>query len=175
MKQIYQHLPEALIAIGLLVCGSKACSEAQASDHSKTLTVLRELPDTPGPRLRIAKAIDNATDKKHEKALLISVAWYESNLMGTVAFCERKGDEGKAIGLWQSWTFQKRKDCPSIYEQAEEAIRHLRLTMNACKVRGDLRATMKGAVSMYATGRSCFWDGAEKRAKLWQKIMQRPL
>ena len=168
-----KHLPEIVIGIGLLISANRCTDVALANEQSRTLQVLNQLPDTPGDRSQIANTIDKLTDNRYERAMLIAVAWYESNLHADVESCQTKGDGGKAVGLWQSWAFKDRETCPTLEEQAAEAIRHLRLTMNACRSKRSVRATVRGAVSLYATGRTCYWSGATKRIKLWDKIMTR--
>jgi hypothetical protein len=153
---------------------------AQGAGQSKTLTVLQAFPvnkddrEEP-PEVRAARlvkvqvAIDSATPHKWERALLLSVAWYESNYRSHIQLCEMKGDEGKASGLWQTWALE----CPiTIDQQATEAIRHLRSTMAFCR-RENIERTIKGGVSLYATGKTCYWPGAQKRLVLWRKIMGR--
>ena len=49
---------------------------------------------------------------------------------------------------------------------AYEAARALSRGRNYCK-------SIQGAISLYATGRTCRWEGAEKRARFVTRLMGR--
>jgi hypothetical protein len=121
---------------------------------------------------QVAAAIDSAARTRHERALLLSVAWHESRFASSVQACRTTGDKGRAVGLWQSWALQ----CPvSVEQQAREAARHLRSAERYCRRRmagkwSDERA-VSAAVSLYATGKHCVWAGARKRLETYRKFM----
>lgn len=126
---------------------------------SNTERALRHLGGDTPTVTEIASAIDKAATLREERLMLAAVAWHESEYKSDVAHCQKTGDGGKAVGVWQSWNLK----CPvTVDQQAKEAIRHLRRARNYCG--GDTqKARVMGAVSLYATGKTCRWEGAEAR------------
>ncbi len=115
----------------------------------------------------ISDAIENATDSRWERMLLVSVGWHESRFSSVVQNCTVKGDGGKAVGIWQSWNA---KCDDSLQEWADEAIRHLRSSWRYCRAK-TLPQKVEMGVSLYATGRPCHHPVAKARLKLWRSLM----
>ena len=116
---------------------------------------------------RIADAIDSAAETRRERALLLAVGKHESHFARDVCEGDRTGDKGRAWGCWQSWS----EDRGEVRAQALEAAEHLRKAGNYCAARGHDRD--RGAVSLYATGRSCDWKGAAPRLRTYRQIVWR--
>lgn len=138
------------------------------------LSFKRAKPDQEEPnnqrqeRLRlIANAINNSTKVRWQRMLLISVAWHESRFASGVQSCKVKGDNGKAVGLWQSWNA---KCDDSLQQWADEAIRHLESSWRYCKATTPAQKVYRG-VSLYGTGRTCNHEVARPRLRLWQTLM----
>ena len=120
-------------------------------------------------RNELANAVDKATKRKSERALLLSVGWFESRFAGYVLAykCsdgpgkEKECDKGKASGPWQL------HQAPSydLEADARVALDRLRAAKRYCK-----QDTWEAALSLYATGKSCTWKGAAERVALMQKI-----
>lgn len=150
MTNLMLKLQVALFSLSLV---------AMTSPRSQTESAMRSLGVESEVLPEIAVAIDSATTDRFERLMLASVAWHESRYANDVARCERLGDKGKAAGAWQTWAIQ----CPmTIQEQANEALRHLRSARRYCKG-GSQYLQAVGAVSLYATGKTCTWNGAERR------------
>ena len=115
----------------------------------------------------ISDAIQNATDSRWEQMLLVSVGWHESRFSSVVQNCTVKGDNGKAVGIWQSWNA---KCDDSLQDWADEAIRHLRSSWRYCRAK-TLPQKVEMGVSLYATGRTCHHPVAKARLKLWRSLM----
>lgn len=117
---------------------------------------------------RIADAVNHVSKTTDEAALLLTVGRYESGFARSVGKGDRTGDDGKAWGYWQSWDSDARGP---VEVQAEYAIEHLRKAGNYCSARGH--DWVSGAVSLYATGSTCEWDGASERVETWKSIVRR--
>lgn len=164
-----------LAALALSFCLSGLAYGAD----SGTLEVLRSMPvhrtdrgERPAERadrLRgIAEAIDQVSQTEDEAALLLTVGRHESGFAAAVGSGERTGDDGKAWGYWQSWDPGARGP---VERQARHAIEHLRRAGAYCATRGHNR--VRGALSLYATGHSCDWDGAADRVVTYRAVRGR--
>jgi hypothetical protein len=123
--------------------------------------------------LEVANAFENVP-YLHNRAALITIGIFESHFARDVMSCERTGDHGRAIGLFQSHAFAGRDDCPDAGEQVEMAWEQLRRSVNYCRRNGDgLEATIKRGFSLYARGNSCRWGGAHARVRVWRRVMAR--
>jgi len=119
----------------------------------------------------LADAIDAATPHPHERALLLSVGWWESRWSSAVGSGEVRGDDGRAAGYWQQWGLY---DGASMEEQAARAVSLLRFHARRCRQPGlTTPASVRAAVSGYATGRLCRWVGADKRVRTWRGYLAR--
>lgn len=150
-----KHLVMKCMVVALAI----ATTGAKGPSPSRTEQAMRSLGFDSPAIAEIAEAIDQATKNRQERILLASVAWHETRYKEPLAHCRAFGDSGKAAGPWQTWALK----CPAtVSEFASEAIRHLRSTGNYC---GGQTAKQKalGAVSLYATGKTCRWAGASKR------------
>jgi len=116
----------------------------------------------------VAEAVDLATPHRWERMLLVSVAWHESRYASAVQDCTIKGDNGRAVGLWQSWNM---KCSDSLQAWADEAIRHLRSAWRYCRAK-TLPQKVEMGVSLYATGRTCHHPVAKPRLQLWRRLMR---
>lgn len=116
---------------------------------------------------RTADAIDSAAQTRQERALLLAVGRHESHFARGVCEGGRTGDKGRAWGCWQSW---ERERGP-VELQARKAAEHLRRAGNYCAARGFPR--VRGAISLYATGRGCNWVGASERVETYRRIVWR--
>lgn len=117
--------------------------------------------------LDIADAIDAATVDPVERAFLAMTAYEESRLAKFVHLDEpkcREGrggwcDDGKSFSPWQ---LKKMSRTETVSESAVVALTRYRQVLNAC-------GNIAGAISMYATGKTCEWSEAPKREKkLWK-------
>ena len=169
-------LQAALVALAL-------AGLARADEQSPTLRILLSVPrhtsdhaeedGTRRARLEgIADAIDTATPHPHERALLLSVGWWESRWSSAVGAGDHLGDEGRARGYWQQWGLT---EDATLEHQADRAIRLLRYHARRCGAPGLASGTsVRAAVSGYATGgRLCRWSGAEKRVQTWRRYLAR--
>jgi hypothetical protein len=119
-----------------------------------------------------ARAIDAATDKRAEKALLIMTAWSESKFARFVDLDEPKCrdgiggwcDKGRAFGVLQ--LHDTARDITRT-EQYRLGIEAMRRAGNSCRSVGDW---WEGAVSQYATGSTCVWGMAKMRVELMWEI-----
>ena len=128
----------------------------------------------------IAAAIDAATPHAHERALLLSVGWWESRWASYVQFdapkCHGENhpacDHGRAFGPWQGWRMSRTE---TLDEQAARALSLLRYHARRCGEPGlATPASVRAGVSGYATGgRVCRWPGAEKRVRTWRSVVGR--
>ncbi len=153
---------------------------------SRTLSVLQSFPRHTSDRAEsaehrqarlseLADTIDAATQRKHERALLITIMKHESELASYVQFdaddCRRgkKGrcDGGKAWGLPQLHGTDRQG---GIARQVELALKLLRYGAGYCKG-ASLEDKVLGAIALYATGKQCEWKGAPERVKTWTAIM----
>lgn len=114
------------------------------------------------------RAIDHAASTPHGRALLLAVGWHESRFSHLVCQGHETGDDGAAWGCWQSWD---RDRSGGIEGQAIRARVHLRKAGNWCAARGHER--LKGAISLYATGKTCEWPGADERAATYWAMRRR--
>lgn len=161
---------------------------ARAGETSRTLSVLQTFPvytgdksEPPDERLarltEIAEAIDAATPDKHERALLIAVAWHESRFAAYVQHdhepCSKghdgRCDSGRAYSLWQVHGTDR---TGGVLAMAELARRQLRYGARKCRGK-TLEETVRGAVSLFATGSRCSWSGADERVKTWARVWGR--
>src|SRR5690606_18262106 len=169
-------LQAALVALAL-------AGLARADEQSPTLRILLSVPrhtsdhaeedGTRRARLKaIASAIDAATPHAHERALLLSVGWWESRWSSAVGAGDHLGDEGRARGYWQQWGLD---ESASLDEQASRALMLLRYHARRCGGPGLATvASVRAGVSGYATGgRLCRWSGAEKRVRTWRSVVAR--
>lgn len=120
----------------------------------------------------ISAAIDAATPHAHERAVLLSVGWWESRWSSAVGAGDHLGDEGRARGYWQQWGLT---EDATLEHQADRAIRLLRYHARRCGAPGLASGTsVRAAVSGYATGgRLCRWVGAEARVRSWRAALVR--
>lgn len=128
----------------------------------------------------IAAAIDTATPHAHERALLLSVGWWESRWAAYVQLDEPRCsgsdhpacDHGRAFGPWQAWGMSRAE---TVDEQAVRALSLLRYHARRCGRPGLATATsVRAGVSGYATGgRLCRWRGAESRVRTWRSVVAR--
>ena len=114
----------------------------------------------------LVDAVEGAADDAHGRALLLAVGWHESRFEGAVCSGERTADNGRAWGCWQSWDPDR---SGGLRGQARRAADHLRRAGNYCAARGHDRVA--GAVSLYATGRTCTWTGAAARVRTYRAIL----
>jgi hypothetical protein len=171
-----------LIAIQALLIWFALAGVARAtSSHQEVLDVIRAQPrywnernkesarDLDRRRVEIARAIAQAAENPSERALLIAVGYHESRWARYVHLDEpscRNGpacDNGKSYGPWQS---QRTGRGLTTLESARAALAHLLESARACGGRGEDR--VRRAVSLYATGASCTWKGAEARLVTWR-------
>ncbi len=130
----------------------------------------------------VAEGISRASEgDQRMAALLVAIAKHESGFSRLVhqGDCPKGGcDGGRSATLWQimhgSWlprsewlTFIGIEVEPTT-RAATYAAKVLRRGLNACK-------SVKGAISLYATGRTCFWDGkgphgANARVKTFERV-----
>lgn len=119
----------------------------------------------------IAAAIDAATPHAHERALLLSVGWWESRWAAHVGSGAVRGDDGRAAGYWQQWGLD---DETGLDGHAERALMLLRYHARRCGRPGlATLASVHAAVSGYATGSKCSWSGARKRVRTWRSVVAR--
>lgn len=150
----------------ILACNLATSPTRRPLPPSPTHRAIASLGVGPAMAQRSAKAIDELTQSRFERLLLVSVAFHESRFSERVASCKVRGDGGKATGLLQTWKREWRKACPPVKAQFAEALRHLRLSRNYCRRTfrdWTVRNQALGAVSLYATGKTCRWSGAVKR------------
>jgi len=120
-------------------------------------------------------------DARELAFLLLSQAYHETRLARHVheGRCRTEigeCDSGRAIGLWQlqagphlpvaEWKTLAGSDLPATRRAALEAARALGRGLNYCR-------TPRGAIALYATGRSCRWAGAGERYASWQQLLAR--
>ena len=112
--------------------------------------------------------------------LLLAQAYFETRLAlhiheGKCRSHLGECDSGKAIGLWQlqsgahlpreRWQTLSGTDLEATTRAAHEAARALSRGRNYCR-------SVAGAISLYATGRTCRWPEAKTRLSLVQKWEQ---
>lgn len=115
----------------------------------------------------IADGIDDATGDDVERAFLAMTAYQESRLARFVHLdlpkCrEGRGgwcDKGKSFSPWQ---LKKMNRNETTAQSAVVALDRYRKGLNAC-------GSIAGAISMYATGKTCEWkEAAERERKMWR-------
>lgn len=120
-------------------------------------------------------AVDWPGDRRELIGLLISIGWFESRFALHVhqGDCRpNECDRGKAVGPWQVWMKGPRRqaatgtDLSATRAAALEAARVLTRARRAC-------GSGLGSVSLYATGATCHWDGAEERVRFAEAILSR--
>ncbi len=86
-------------------------------------------------RYRVAWAATMATKDDHEQRLLMSVAAHESHFDPNVGTCKRRGDQGKAVTLWQMQIFgrKRRRACRNLVNGAVEALYMIRQSIHECQ------------------------------------------
>ncbi len=185
MTQILKHQLLALFA-ALLVATVVRASEGGKT--SKTLAQLQTFPvytgdksEPPDERLarltELADAIDASTTKPHERALLIAVAWHESRFARYVQLDHEpcsKGHDGRCDGGRAFGPIQlhgTNRDL-TLQQQFERGLRQLRYGAAKCQGK-TLEETVRGAVSLFATGSRCSWSGADARVKTWARVWGR--
>jgi hypothetical protein len=101
-------------------------------------------------RYEVAQAIELVTDDAVERNLLIVTAAEESRFDREVLECRRKGDNGKAVGPWQTQVFgaKRRKACGSIVSAARIALAMMRASFTGCP-----GAPLRDGLATYASGR----------------------
>lgn len=141
--------------------------------------------ETPGDRQArvelVARAIDEAVrttpwpgSKREQAAVLAVKAVRESGGLARHIHASKcrleigECDRGRAVSLWQlhvskqlppeQWERLKGDDLEATTRAAKAAARALLSARRAC---GDLR----GAISLYATGSTCDWSGADARVQ----------
>lgn len=113
--------------------------------------------------------------------LLVSQAYHETRLAKHVheGRCRTQigeCDSGRAIGLWQlqagahlpkaEWQTLAGSDLDATRRSALEAARALGRGLNYCH-------STRGAISLYATGRRCDWQGASGRYASYRNLLER--
>ena len=173
---------KALIALVAILIASASDAKTAPPPWRYTLRALESLPvhktdadEDPTERTarltRYAQHLHAVTRSRHERALLIAVALHESHFSRAVCEGGKLGDNGKAWGCWQSW---EKDRSGGVKGQAQRAIRHLRVAENFCRARHRGKVNrVTGAVSLYATGKTCVWPGAKKRLATYKKVLAR--
>lgn len=156
--------------------------------ESPTLRVLRSTPrhvsdldeddDERDARLReIAEAIDAATPRPQERALLLAKgvheSWWASYIHHDLPKC-RDGHGGKCDGgkSWSFWQLQNTDRTGGVHGAARIAISRLRYYATLCG--GEtLEERVERAFAHFATGNSCEWSGAAERVQTWKSILAR--
>ncbi len=120
-------------------------------------------------------------DRKVLAHLLLTQAFFETRLAlhvheGNCRSHLGECDSGKATSLWQlqagghlskeDWEKLAGTDLKATTLAAIEATRALGRGLNYC-------GSVQGAVSLYATGRTCGWSPAAKRVRFMKRIMAR--
>lgn len=116
---------------------------------SHGITPLRSYADL-DYRYQVAAAIEQVTLDRHEQRLLMSIAAHESHYRPDVGTCERKGDHGRAVTLWQMqvWGKARRRVCRSLVEGAREALYMVRVSLHECRELPE-----RERLAFYASGR----------------------
>lgn len=125
----------------------------------------------------VAGAIDDASVEcdypgsvSELRAALVATGYYESRFSRRIHEGDclpHECDRGKAVGLWQTWSLwfdveQSRgvgTDADATFISARAAAQALADGRRNC-------ASLRGALSWYATGNSCRWSGARKRHRM---------
>lgn len=130
----------------------------------------QETPEQREQRRRsIVSAIESATEDPRMRALLLSVSIEETHLAPFVdddgEKCKRGPycDAGRAWSVWQLHGQDRRGTREYAARRASEL---LRAGWSSC-------GTLEGAIARYATGHSCTWQDAPKRAKLARELAAR--
>lgn len=139
--------------------------DANEDDEARSLRLLAN-----------ANAIDAATDRRDERALLIMKAWKESRLARFVDLDLPRCREG--IGGWcdggRSFSvFQVRglsRDSSRV-DAAKYALEAFKRGANYCRKRGH--GYWMGGVAMYATGNICRWHPAKERVDFMWSVFAR--
>jgi hypothetical protein len=136
-------------------------------------------------RLDLAKAEAVARAEEEERwqgsrrmlaALVLSIGWHETRFarVAPVA-CPTPGgcDRGRAWHYYQTHTVDEMREDGwlGLSVATREAIRVLR--QGAAHCGGSGRDRLLGAVSIYATGKTCHWSGADERVRLAERIVRR--
>jgi hypothetical protein len=185
----------ALVFSTALTCASQEvyaselpCADQECSDLWPTLKVLMSFPvhvtdrnEDKGERIhrlaQIAKAIDAASESTRDRAALLTLARFESNLARYVeqSRCSDgprgplECDSGRATGLWQI-----HGEVPAdLAGQAALAIRIWRFGLTRCG--GAAKDDFTGAFASYGSGGKCAPSGqSAKRAEymrgVWGKL-----
>lgn len=109
-------------------------------------------------------------------ALVLAIGWHETRFARSAPVeCPTRGgcDRGRAWHYYQTHTpvTAREEGWPGLSLATREAIRALRQGAGYCG--GSGRDRLLGAVSLYATGRSCRWSGAEERVRTAEWIVRR--
>ena len=118
-------------------------------------------------------------DPRELAFLLLSQAYFETRLAlhvhaGRCRAEQGECDSGKAISLWQlqagyhlpedEWRTLSGTDLDSTRQAALEAARALGRGRRYC-------GSIRGAISLYATGRSCNWEPAQGRSRFVRRLL----
>jgi hypothetical protein len=103
-------------------------------------------------------SVAGVTDDAHEQRLLLSIAWHESGWRWDVAQCDVKGDNGRALGMWQVHTTDTRV-CSDFRYAAEVALRRVRMSLDKCSY-----LPRAERLSLYTSG-SCSRGHAASRVR----------
>lgn len=115
-------------------------------------------------------------DRRELAALVLAIGWHETRFARVAPDdCPIRGgcDRGKAWHYYQTHTpRQEREDgWPGLSKATRDAVVAVRRGAGYCG--GSGMARLVGAVSVYATGRSCSWSGAAQRVRLAKWIERR--
>ena len=115
----------------------------------------------------ISREIDSVSSDKIMRFLIVALGYHESAFSFKVGNGKKTGDGGLAFGYWQSWDKDR---SGGVRGQVVRVESHLRRAGNYCKKRGFDRHI--GAISLYATGKSCNWKEARRRVFLAQRLQE---
>lgn len=112
-------------------------------------------------------------DSRMLLALVLAKGWHETRYAsGAPLECVGPGDcdRGKAWHYWQTHTPPERRldGQLGLFVAVQDATVALIRGANYCG--GEGRARLEGAVSLYATGKTCSWSGAKERVDTAYKI-----
>jgi len=116
-------------------------------------------------RYDIAEAIVSVTDNIQEQKTLARIIRWESGYRKNVFRCEKKGDKGKSLGLFQIQPmseYDKKLACGTLYQQTSLALRYMRRASEMCP---DNTGAAK--LNLYVSGRCNY--GIEESRKRWEE------
>lgn len=158
----------------------------QSDARNQRLEVIAEAIDRASARAVCANAAADTPctvlwrgDRVQLAFLLLAQAYFETRLalhvhQGNCRSHLGECDSGRAISLWQlqagphlpkeQWEMLAGTDLAATTRAATEAARALSRGKNYC-------GTLSGAISLYATGRTCRWEEAPRRVNYVQHLM----